>query len=203
MKVTRATLVMMLFLGGCGGCGSCERPENGPGGSPPAPAAASKPVQAPVSTPGTIHASGAEPNEAAKPPTRPPAEPGAAIQPGTVPQAPPEAAPEGGGTQADEDDCIVVADANPDYGPPPLAVTFSAEAECSGGEPKYDWDFGDGTPHGTEANPSHTYAKAGDFTATVSVTGRGDATANDEIDITVEEEEGGGGGGGGGGGEPQ
>jgi PKD repeat protein len=87
---------------------------------------------------------------------------------------------------ADEDDCIVIADANPDYGPPPLEVEFTAEAECTSGEPKYKWDFGDGST-ATEINPKHTYAKAGDFTAIVTVTAGG-ASATDEIDITVEED---------------
>jgi hypothetical protein len=194
MKVTRAMLVMMLFLGGCGGCGSCEHAENPPpGAGAPAAAAAGGAIRPPDVTPGTIHAGSVEPTVVAQKPTaRPPAQaagqPRGAAQPQGAVQ-PEAAAPEG--SDADEDDCIVVADANPDYGPPPLAVGFSAEAECSGGEPRYDWDFGDGSPHSSEANPSHTYAQAGEFTATVTVTGRGDVTANDEIDITVEEGEGG------------
>ena len=190
MKVTRAMLVTMLFLGGCGGCGSCEHPENGPaGGGAPAPAATSRSIEAPGTTPETIHAGSVEPNVAAqKQAARPPADAGIAPQ-GAPPPPPDVAAPEP--PQNDEDDCIVVADANPDYGPPPLAVAFSAEAECTGGEPKYDWDFGDDSPHSNEPNPSHTYAKAGAFTATVTVNGRGDATANAEIDVTVEEGEGG------------
>ncbi|MBI3782184.1 MAG: PKD domain-containing protein [Deltaproteobacteria bacterium] len=104
-----------------------------------------------------------------------------------VNQAPPQAAQPQAAEQNqanDEDDCIVIADANPDYGPPPLNVAFSAEAECTRGEPTYKWDFGDGTSS-TEANPSHTYAKVGDFTASVAVTA-GTANATDEIDITVE-----------------
>jgi cytochrome c len=89
--------------------------------------------------------------------------------------------------EANEGDCVVVADADPDYGPPPLGVAFTAEAECTGGQPTYKWDFGDGSPPSSEANPSHTYTKAGDFTATVTVTGSNGAVGSDEIDITVEE----------------
>ena len=112
----------------------------------------------------------------------------AAQAPAAENQAPaptqPQAADSGQGN--DEDDCIVIADANPDYGPPPLNVAFSAEAECTHGEPTYKWDFGDGTSS-TEANPSHSYAKVGDFTASVTVTA-GAANASDEIDITVEQD---------------
>ncbi len=89
------------------------------------------------------------------------------------------------GTPQDEEDCIVIADANPDYGPPPLSVAFTAEAECTSGAVKYKWDFGDGTSS-TEANPTHSYTKVGDYEATVTVNA-GKAEATDEIDITVEE----------------
>jgi hypothetical protein len=120
------------------------------------------------------------------PPAEAPPKPAApaAPAPGGAPQAgqPEAAAP----APAEEDDCIVIADANPDYGPPPLAVVFSGEAECTSGQPTYKWEFGDGATS-NEANPTHTYANAGDFTAVVTVTA-GSATATDEIDITVEED---------------
>jgi len=34
----------------------------------------------------------------------------------------------------------------------------------------YDWDFGDGTPHSSQANPSHTYANYGVYSVTLTVT---------------------------------
>jgi PKD repeat protein len=86
-----------------------------------------------------------------------------------------------------EEDCVVLIDADPDFGSPPLSVSFTSEVECTGGEVKYQWDFGDGTTS-TEANPVHTYTKPGDYTATLTVTA-GNVSASDEIDITVEEEE--------------
>ncbi len=92
-----------------------------------------------------------------------------------------------GDQNVDEDDCIVIIDVEPDYGPPPLTVEFSSEVECTKGQPTYKWDFGDGTGS-EEANPKHTYKEAGDFTAKVTVTA-GSATAEDEIDILVEEDE--------------
>ena len=84
--------------------------------------------------------------------------------------------------------CIVVGDGNPDYGPAPLSVSFGGEAECSGGEPTYTWEFGDGSPTSKQTNPSHVYTKPGDYTASVTVA-CGNATASDSVDITVEESE--------------
>jgi len=34
----------------------------------------------------------------------------------------------------------------------------------------YEWDFGDGTPHGGGQTPSHTYSKAGSYTVVLTVT---------------------------------
>jgi len=98
--------------------------------------------------------------------------------------------------EADESDsegegnCTVIIDADPDYGEPPLTVHFSVDADCGGGTPAYDWDFGDNSPHGAVAAPVHIYEKAGDYTVTLKVTGPGGANGSDEIDITVEEADG-------------
>jgi PKD repeat protein len=86
-----------------------------------------------------------------------------------------------------EDDCFVILDASPDYGPPPLKVELAAEVDCTSGEPAYLWDFGDGSPTSGEVSPVHTYAQAGDYTASVVVTGPRGGTDSDEIDILVEE----------------
>ena len=51
------------------------------------------------------------------------------------------------------------------------AVSFAATAAPSGGctgAVAYDWDFGDGSAHGAEQNPSHTYTEAGSFTWTMT-----------------------------------
>jgi glucose/arabinose dehydrogenase/PKD repeat protein/type 1 glutamine amidotransferase len=48
----------------------------------------------------------------------------------------------------------------------PLTIAFTGEK--SGGV-SYQWDFGDGTTS-TEANPRHTYARVGTYTATLTVT---------------------------------
>ncbi len=38
----------------------------------------------------------------------------------------------------------------------------------------YTWDFGDGSPNGSSQNPTHTYASAGSYTWTLTVTADGD-----------------------------
>jgi len=170
MKRTSCVLMLTMLLSGCGGC-EPEQPKatgSGPaGGSAAAPAA------------GKIEAAAGVAPTAARPP--------AAAQP-TPGAAPHAAAPAGGAAPAEDDDCVVVADVNPDFGPPPLTVTFTAEAECRSGTPSYKWTFGDDSPPSTEPNPSHTYTKEGDFTATVTVTVPNGATSTDEVDIFVEEE---------------
>ncbi|MEP0813057.1 MAG: PKD domain-containing protein [bacterium] len=39
----------------------------------------------------------------------------------------------------------------------------------SGSSAAYDWDFGDGSAHGTEENPIHSYSGTGTFTVTLTV----------------------------------
>jgi PKD repeat protein len=60
----------------------------------------------------------------------------------------------------------------PTSGKAPLDVAFSSagSVDSDGTITTYSWDFGDGSPLETSANPSHTYAAAGDYTATLTVT---------------------------------
>jgi PKD repeat protein len=54
-----------------------------------------------------------------------------------------------------------------------LAVAFTGSATVTGGCTPgilYDWNFGDGTAHSGEQNPSHTYASAGSYAWTLTVT---------------------------------
>jgi len=188
MDPRRAVIVIVLLLSGCGGCQHSEQTGAG-GGAASGPTAAAPPLKArgkievaPI-TPAPLGRLGATPPTAVQgnivaTPMLPPA--------GTGPGE--EGAPEAG-QEENEGDCIVVADADPDYGPPPLAVTFSAEAECNAGQPTFKWNFGDGSAPSTEPNPTHTYSRPGDYTASVSITGPGGSTASDEVDITVEEGE--------------
>ncbi|MGI5994036.1 MAG: ThuA domain-containing protein [Saccharomonospora viridis] len=64
----------------------------------------------------------------------------------------------------------------------PLTVSFLGER--SGGV-SYHWDFGDGTTS-TEANPQHTYAEVGNYTATLTVTYADGETATVETEVAVE-----------------
>ena len=54
----------------------------------------------------------------------------------------------------------------------PLTVKFkgSASSDADPGDSiRFEWDFGDGSPISTEADPTHTYTKAGRFNAVLTV----------------------------------
>jgi hypothetical protein len=87
-----------------------------------------------------------------------------------------------------EADCFVIVDAEPDFGAPPLKVQFETEIDCTAQPVTYSWDFGDGTTGGNEPNPTHVYAKPGDYIATVITKSPDGGEGEDEIDITVDPE---------------
>ena len=64
-----------------------------------------------------------------------------------------------------------LATAVPAAGAAPLTTQFSSAASSDPyGKPLTDsWNFGDGSPVSTTANPSHTYTTAGTYTATLTV----------------------------------
>jgi PKD repeat protein len=113
------------------------------------------------------------------------------VERGTGAGAPPEepVAQEPEGEEPEEADCSVIADADPDWGEPPLTVQFSVDYECTEGSATVSWDFGDGSGPSGEDNPTHIYPQAGEYVAVVTITTPDGATATDEIDITVESEE--------------
>ncbi len=83
---------------------------------------------------------------------------------------------------------IAQAAATPDRGaPPPLTVAFSSAGSASriGGNLTYLWDFGDGSPPVTEANPTHIYAAQGTFTAVLTVTDSANNRGTAQKTITV------------------
>ncbi|MEU8074851.1 ThuA domain-containing protein [Catellatospora citrea] len=81
---------------------------------------------------------------------------------------------------------IAVASGNPTSGGVPLTVQFSsAGSRDPAGQPiTYAWTFGDGGTS-TAANPSHTYATAGNFNAQLTVRDPGGRTAVANVPITV------------------
>jgi hypothetical protein len=64
--------------------------------------------------------------------------------------------------------CTASAPAVASAGLGALFQATAAPAHCSG-SPVFDWDFGDGSAHSTEQNPSHTYASPGMYAWTLSV----------------------------------
>jgi len=79
-----------------------------------------------------------------------------------------------------------VAAANPTSGKAPLTVAFSSagSADPEGQPLTYRWDFGDGATS-TAANPSHTYASSGRYTARLTTSDGGQSTASDPLTITA------------------
>jgi PKD repeat protein len=66
------------------------------------------------------------------------------------------------------------------------AISFSSagSSDPDGSIASYNWVFGDGATS-TQANPTHSYAVAGSFTATLTVTDNQGATASDQAAVTV------------------
>jgi PKD repeat protein len=81
---------------------------------------------------------------------------------------------------------VAKASATPTSGTAPLAVNFSSagSSDPDGTITSYAWTFGDGGTS-TAANPSHNYASAGTFTATLTVTDNSGATASKSVTITA------------------
>jgi PKD repeat protein len=52
----------------------------------------------------------------------------------------------------------------------PLEVQFEAQVTGGSGEYSYEWDFNDGSPIVTSANPVHTFNEPGDYMVTLTVT---------------------------------
>src|SRR5262249_15499845 len=78
------------------------------------------------------------------------------------------------------------ADSDTDEGKAPLTIQFKADIE--GGTPPltYLWQFGDGSPDSTEANPKHTYQKAGKHRADLEVKDAGGDSDSDYLEIDVQ-----------------
>lgn len=79
------------------------------------------------------------------------------------------------------------ASATPESGNAPLAVAFSSagSTDPDGTIVEYSWDYGDGTAAQVAENPSHTYTTSGTYTAVLTVTDDGGATATSQVIVTV------------------
>ena len=79
------------------------------------------------------------------------------------------------------------AAATPSSGAAPLLVTFSSagSSDPDGDTLTYLWDFGDGSATSTQANPSHTYASAGVYTARLTVNDARGGTDSKTVQIGV------------------
>jgi PKD repeat protein len=108
-------------------------------------------------------------------------------------QAPPATPPTttAGAKTGDQDEdmaspLLAWADSDTDEGKAPLTIQFKADIE--GGTPPltYLWKFGDGSPDSTEANPKHTYQKAGKYRADLEVKDAGGDSDSDYLEIDVQ-----------------
>ncbi len=83
---------------------------------------------------------------------------------------------------------IAHASASVDSGPTPLAVDFSSagSVDPEGTSLTYAWDFdGNGTTDSTEANPSHTYTTAGNYSVRLTVTDQAGMTGVDTLVVVA------------------
>ncbi|WP_157079134.1 ThuA domain-containing protein [Herbiconiux solani] len=83
---------------------------------------------------------------------------------------------------------IARASADVTNGPgPSLAVQFSSEGTRHPISKPFtlEWDFGDGSPTTTEADPAHTYTENGDYTARLTVTDEDGKTAIANVRVVV------------------
>jgi PKD repeat protein len=80
---------------------------------------------------------------------------------------------------------VVVLSVDRTDGPLPLTVNFSSVGSSDpdpGDSISFDWDFGDGSPHSMDPNPSHTYTVRGRYTAQLTVT---DSSGKSSVATTI------------------
>ena len=80
-----------------------------------------------------------------------------------------------------------VATATPTVGAKPLPVQFNGagSTDPNGDTLTYKWDFKDGTPQSTAANPSHSFASAGTYDVTLTVTDPNGNTDTTTVPVSV------------------
>ena len=139
---------------------------------------------------GTVAMQACSPSEPEKAPAAAPAAAPAPAPAAPAAGQPAAAAPAAGAAAAaDVDELYVDAEADPDEGPPPLTVKFTSTVEDATGAVTCDWDFGDGTPHGSDMNPTHVYQAEGDFVITLKCKDSKGIEGETEIDVTAYKDE--------------
>jgi PKD repeat protein len=92
---------------------------------------------------------------------------------------------------------FLILKAFPDVPVTPPVASFTWTGPVTGGDPpvydvqftdtstnsptSWDWDFGDGSAHGTEQNPLHVYATAGPYTVVLTATNAGGSDDDTQI----------------------
>jgi PKD repeat protein len=79
---------------------------------------------------------------------------------------------------------VVTAEATPEAGRAPLSAAFTCTATGINLPYAYHWDFGDGATS-VLANPAHTYAQGGDYTATCTVVDADGDIASGTVAVAV------------------
>ena len=78
------------------------------------------------------------------------------------------------------------ASANTASGAAPLSVNFTGSFAGGTSPYSFDWNFGDGSAHSSQQNPTHVYTSAGSYSVVFKVTDATAATATDShLHITV------------------
>jgi hypothetical protein len=81
-----------------------------------------------------------------------------------------------------------VADAGPDqiaYVDDPVYFDGSESHDVDGYIVSYEWDFGDGSPHGSGVTPSHVYTSRGIYTVTLTVIDNDGLTGTDTATMYI------------------
>jgi PKD repeat protein len=84
---------------------------------------------------------------------------------------------------------VVSIQATPTQGLAPLTVDFTSTVQGGDGLLIYDWDFNDGSVQiGLGGDPQHTFAQAGLYTVTLTVTDEDGESGSDSVDIIVDQD---------------
>lgn len=87
-----------------------------------------------------------------------------------------------------QDICALLIFANTESGPAPFSAQFTAEGDCTDGQARFDWDFGDGSPGATGETVVHTFEKPGRYTVKARITSDKLPGVEDEDELEIEVE---------------